>query len=150
MDLKARLEKDYIRAYKAKESVTVAALRMLKAAIKNREVEVRRDLDDAEVQDVISKQVKQRRESIEQYEAAGRAELAQGEAAELAILEAYMPAALTEAELADAVDAAVARVGAASMKDMGAVMQALAAAHKGRYDGRAASELVKQRLSNPS
>ena len=148
MALQARIETDFVTAYKAKETVRVAVLRMLKTAIKNRQVELLRPLDDGEILDVIAKQVKQRRESIEQFTSGNRPDLADKEARELEMLMGYLPQALTEAELAAAIDAVVRELGAASLKDMGRVMQAVLEAHKGQVDGKKASELVRARLSS--
>lgn len=148
MALQARIETDFVTAYKAKETVRVAVLRMLKTAIKNRQVELLRPLDDGEVLDVIAKQVKQRRESIEQFTSGNRPDLADKEALELEMLTGYLPQALTEAELAAAIDAVVRELGATSLKDMGRVMQAVLEAHKGQVDGKKASELVRARLSS--
>lgn len=148
MALQARIETDFVTAYKAKETVRVAVLRMLKTAIKNRQVELLRPLDDGEILDVIAKQVKQRRESIEQFTSGNRPDLADKEALELEMLVGYLPQALTEAELAVAVDAVVRELGATSLKDMGRVMQAVLEAHKGQVDGKKASELVRARLSS--
>ena len=148
MALQARIETDFVTAYKAKETVRVAVLRMLKTAIKNRQVELLRPLDDGEVLDVIAKQVKQRRESIEQFTSGNRPDLADKEARELEMLVGYLPQALTEAELTAAIDAVVRELGATSLKDMGRVMQAVLEAHKGQVDGKKASELVRARLSS--
>jgi uncharacterized protein YqeY len=148
MALQARIETDFVTAYKAKETVRVAVLRMLKTAIKNRQVELCRPLSDGEILDVIAKQVKQRRESIDQFTSGNRPDLAEKEARELEELTAYMPKALTEEELAAAIDAVVQDLGAASLKDMGRVMQAVLEAHKGQVDGKKASELVRARLSS--
>lgn len=146
--IQGRIESDYIAAYKAKDSVRLAVLRHLKTAAKNRGVEVLRPLTDDDYLELISRQIKQRRESIEQYEKAGRAELAAVEAAELAALSDYMPSPLSDEELAQAIDRLAAETGAQGPKDMGKVMQALAAAYKGRYDGKKASEAVRARLSS--
>lgn len=146
MTLQEQIEKDFLAAYKAHEEVRVAVLRMLKTAIKNRQVELMRPLSDEEVLEVVARQVKQRLESIEQFGQAGRVEMAQREEAELAVLRGYQPAQLSPEETAAAVDAAIAQTGAASAKEFGKVMQALMAAHKGRIDGKAAGELVRQRL----
>lgn len=148
MSLITRIETDYIAAYKAKETVKVAVLRHLKTAIKNRKVELCRDLSDDEVLEQVVRQVNQRKDSIEQYEKAGRQDLADVEAAEMVALGDYLPKQLTDDELADAVDAAIRDVGASGMKDMGKVMQALMQAHKGSMDGKKASDLVKSRLSS--
>ncbi|HMM38151.1 MAG TPA: GatB/YqeY domain-containing protein [Desulfovibrio sp.] len=147
MGLQARIESDFVAAYKAKESVKVAVLRMLKTAIKNRQVELCRPLEDGEILDVIAKQVKQRRESIEQFNAGHRPDLAEKEAAELEQLADYLPKALSDEELAAAVDTAIAALGASGLKDMGRVMQAVMEAHKGQVDGKKASALVRGRLS---
>ncbi|MES9995240.1 GatB/YqeY domain-containing protein [Desulfovibrio aminophilus] len=147
MGLQARIESDFVAAYKAKESVKVAVLRMLKTAIKNRQVELCRLLEDGEILDVIAKQVKQRRESIEQFNAGHRPDLAEKEAAELEQLVDYLPTALSDEELAAAVDTAIAALGASGLKDMGRVMQAVMEAHKGQVDGKKASALVRGRLS---
>ncbi|EPR42239.1 GatB/YqeY family protein [Desulfovibrio sp. X2] len=147
MSLQQTIESDFITAYKARQEIRVAVLRMLKTALKNRQVELLRELGDADVLDVIAKQAKQRKESIEQFDAAGRKDLADRERAELEFLEAYLPRQLSDEELAAAVDAAVAEVGASGMKDMGAVMKALMAAHKGQFDGAKASAAVRSKLS---
>ena len=147
MSLAKQIEKDFLAAYKARESERVAVLRMLKTAIKNAAVELRRDPDDDEVLAIVQRQVKQRREAAEQFRAGGRDEMAAQEEREERLLTEYLPAQLSPEELAAAVDAIVAEVGAASPKDMGKVMQGLAARYKGRYDGRAASELVRSRLA---
>ena len=148
MALQARIETDFVTAYKAKETVRVAVLRMLKTAIKNRQVELCRELTDGEVLDVIAKQVKQRRESIDQFTSGNRPDLAEKEALELEMLVGYLPKALSEEELAAAIDAVVKDLGAASLKDMGRVMQAVLEAHKGQVDGKKASELVRARLTS--
>jgi uncharacterized protein YqeY len=146
--IQGRIESDYIAAYKAKDSVRLAVLRHLKTAAKNRSVEVLRPLTDDDLLEIIGRQLKQRRESIEQYEKHGRPELAAVESAELAVLNDYMPAQLSDAELAQAIDALVTETGAASLKDMGKVMQALSNNYKGRYDGKKASEAVRARLAS--
>ena len=148
MSLNAQIEKDYIVAYKAKEMVKVAVLRHLKTAIKNRKVELGHEPSDDEVLDLIAKQVKQRKDSFSQYQAAGRQDLADIEAAELVALEDYLPKQLSDDELAVAVDKAISSLGASGMQDMGKVMQVLMQAHKGCMDGKKASELVKSRLSS--
>lgn len=148
MNLTARIESDYLAAMRGRDEVVVSVLRMLKAAAKMRQVELRRPLTDDELLDVLAKQGKQRRESIEQFAKAGRADLVEKEERELVVLSAYLPAPLTDAELGDAVAAAVAELDARSMKDMGRVVQAVLAAHKGRADGKRVSEAVKARLTS--
>ncbi|WP_027722419.1 GatB/YqeY domain-containing protein [Maridesulfovibrio zosterae] len=148
MSLVEKIDKDYIAAYKAKDDVKKTVLRHLKTAIKNRMVEVREDtLSDEDVLDLVAKQIKQRKDSIEQYESAGRPELAEKEAVEVEALSGYMPPELSIEELQAAVDKAIADLGASSMQDMGKVMQAIMAAHKGQVDGKALSSLVRSRLS---
>jgi len=148
MTLTQQIEKDFLAAYKAKEDVRVAVLRMLKTAAKNRQVELRRELTDEEMLAVIARQVKQRQESIDMFRTAGRTEQADQEQAEMVILQTYLPTQLSAEETAAAVDAAVAEAGASGMKDMGRVMQALKQRCQGRIDGKLASELVKARLSS--
>lgn len=147
MDLTARIESDYLAAMRARDELVVGVLRMLKAAAKLRQVELLRPLSDEELLDVLAKQAKQRRESIDLFAKAGRADLVDKEERELAVLMSYLPAPLTDAELADAVTAAVAELDAHTMKDMGRVVQAVLAAHKGRVDGKRVSAAVRTRLS---
>ncbi len=147
MSLSSKLDKDYIEAYKAKETVKVAVLRLLRTAIKNRTKDLGRDLQDDETLDMIAKQVKQRKESIEQFTKAGRTDLAEKEILELDQLKAYMPDALSDEELVQAIAAAISQLSAKGMQDMGRVMQAVLSAHKGQVDGKKASDLVKLRLS---
>ncbi len=147
MSLLSRLERDFIDAYKAKDETRVAVLRAAKTAAKNKQIELRRELADDEVFDVLAKEAKQRKESIEQFNAGGRPELAAKEEAELAVLAAYLPSQFSDAELNDVIDALIQETGASAVKDMGAVMQALNASHKGRFDGKVASALVRQKLA---
>lgn len=148
MSLLQKIDDDYIAAYKAKATVKVAVLRHLKTAIKTRMAEGRgSEITDDDVLDLIARQVKQRKDSFDQYTKAGRDDLARVEAEELAELEGYLPTPLGDDELAAAIDRAVAEVGATGMQDMGRVMQALLNAHKGQVDGKKASALVRSRLS---
>ena len=134
-------------AMKAKDSQRLSALRMLKAALMNREVERGRALDENEARQVVSGLVKQRRDSIEQFTKGGRQDLADKETAEIAILEGYLPPAVDTAELEKIVDAAIASTGAASAKDMGKVMKAVMADLAGKtVDGKAVNELVRRKL----
>ena len=148
MNLQARIESDSLIAMKARDALTLGVLRMLRAAAKTLQVELRRPLTEAEFFDVFAKQVKQRRESIDLFAKANRADLVDKEERELGVLSAYLPAPLTDDELAAAVNAAVADLAAASMKDMGKVVQAVLAAHKGRVDGKRVSDAVKARLAS--
>ena len=136
-------------AMRQHDSLRLATLRMLKAALMNREVERGRALDDAESLQVVSSLVKQRRDSIEQFTKGGRKDLADREAAEIGILEAYLPAPADAAELEAAVVAAVAETGATSAKDMGRVMKAAMAKLSGQtVDGKVVNALVRQKLSS--
>lgn len=144
-----QIEKDYIVAYKAKDSVRLMVLRLLKTAVKNRMVDLRRpggSLSDEEMMDVIIKEGKQRQDSIEQYTAAQRPDLAEKEAAELVVLKEYLPKALSHEELLALVESTVTELGATSPKDMGRVISAIMAGHKGQVDGKVLSEAVKKRL----
>lgn len=146
MTLSSRIESDYIVAYKAKDSLKLGVLRLLKTAVKNMQVEKMRPLTEDEVFDVLMRQVKQRQDSIEQFVNANRQDLADKEAAELSALQEYMPAQLSAEELAAAVDKAIADTGAAAMQDMGKVMNAIMAEYKGRVDGKELSSLVRTKL----
>ena len=135
-------------AMKQKDQAALAPLRMLKAAITNREVEKGRALDDAESLQVVSALVKQRRDSVEQFRAGGRNELADREQVEIVFLEQFLPPSADPAAIAAAIDAAVTETGAAGPKDMGKVMKAVQAKLAGQtVDGRALSEAVKRRLA---
>ena len=135
-------------AMKAKDAQRLSALRMLKAALMNREAERGRALDDSEARQVVSTLVKQRRDSIEQFTKGGRKDLADKETAEVAILESYLPAAVDAVELERTVDSAIAATGATSAKDMGKVMKAVMAALAGKtVDGKAVNELVRRKLA---
>ena len=144
--LREKIADDMRDAMKAREAVRVAALRMLMASVKNTEVEKRRELSDDEVLDVVTKEAKRRRESIEAFEKGGRSDLVEKESAELAVLEAYLPDRLSDEELAALVDAAIAETGASSPKQMGDVMKALMPKLRGRADGGQVSALVKSKL----
>jgi uncharacterized protein YqeY len=134
-------------AMKAKDAPRLSTLRMLKAAMMNKEVALGRGLEDAEVMQVVSSLVKQRRDSVEQFSKAGRTELADKETAEIAVLDAYLPPAATAAEIEAAVAAAVSETGAASVKDMGKVMKAVMPKLAGKNaDGRTISESVRRTL----
>src|SRR5512139_2398163 len=147
MTLKARITEDVKSAMKAKEAPRLSALRLLTAAIKQREVDERIDLDDAQVLAVIEKMIKQRRESVTQYRAGGRQDLADVETFEIQVLSAYLPQQLTETEVAAEIDAAIAATGAQGPADMGKVMGVLKGKLAGRADMGKASALVKQKLA---
>ena len=147
MALKERLDADQKAAMKEKDTVKLSTVRLLKSAIKYREIELAKALDDAEIQGVLASEVKRRRDSVEQYRAGNRPDLAEKEEAEIRVLQGYMPAPLSPDELKAKVEEAVLRVGAAGPKDMGAVMKALLPEVAGRAEGKAVSELVRARLS---
>ncbi len=147
MSLKDRINDDMKAAMRARETERLATIRLLLAAIKQREVDERTTLDDAAVTAVIDKMIKQRKDSISQFEAAGRTDLVNQESAELAVLAAYMPAQLSEAEIAAEVQAAVAQAGATGPQDMGKVMGVLKGKLAGRADMTAVSALVKAALA---
>jgi uncharacterized protein YqeY len=142
-----RVNTEISASMKAKDPARLSALRMLKAAITNKGVEKGHDLDDAEVVQVVTSLVKQRRDSIDQFAKAGRTDLVDKETAEIAVLEAYLPPAASAEEIDAAVAAAVTETGAASPKDMGKVMKAVMPKLAGKHaDGRAVNEAVRRKL----
>jgi uncharacterized protein YqeY len=147
MALRERLDADLKTAMREKDAVRLSTIRLLKSAIKYREIEIAKALDDVEIQIVVASEMKRRRDSVEQYRAGNRPDLADKEEAELRVLQGYLPAPLGLEELRAKVEEAVRRVGAAGPKDMGAVMKALLPEVVGRADGKTVSELVKARLS---
>jgi uncharacterized protein len=149
MTLQERIQKDIQDAMRAKDSLRLDALRMMKAAVKNKEVEKIKPLDETECLQVFATLIKQRKDSIEQFTKGGRLELAAKEAAEIKIIEGYMPAAATAEEVEKAVADAIAETGASSVKDMGVVMKAAMAKFAGKpVDGKTVSELVRRRLTS--
>lgn len=145
--LKSQIQSDMKTAMKAGAKARLGAIRLILAAITQREVDERIELDDSQVLAVLDKMVKQRRDSIAQYSAAGRQDLADVEQFELEVIQGYLPAALSEAELSALLDAALAQTGAAGMSDMGRVMAVLRPQIQGRADMGAVSALVKRRLA---
>ena len=149
MNLKEQILADVIVAMKAKDAARTSTLRMLKAAIVNRQIEKGGELDEEELTKLLRTQVKQRRDSVEQYEKGGRQDLVEKEKAEIAVIEAYLPRAASPEEIDTAVAAAIAETGATSIKEMGAVMKALMPRLAGKNaDGKAVSEAVKAKLSS--
>ena len=147
MTLNKKVGSDITAAMKAKDAARLSALRMLKAAIMNKGVEKGRDLDDAEVLQVVSSLVKQRRDSIEQFQKAGRTDLVDKETAEVGVLEQYLPPAASAQEIDAAVAAAIAESGASTPKDMGKVMKAVMPKLAGKNaDGRTVNESVRRKL----
>jgi uncharacterized protein len=147
MSLKQRIIDDMVAAMRAKDALRLSTLRMVKAAMMNRQIDKGGELTDEELAKMLQSLVKQRRDSVEQYERGGRAELAAKEQAEIAVIEQYLPQAATREEVEQAVVAAIEETGASSMKEMGAVMKAAQARLAGRAaDGRVVSEIVKAKL----
>jgi len=147
MSLSQKIVSDLTVSMKAQEALRTSTLRMVKAAMMNRQIEKGGELDDDEMSKLLRALVKQRRDSVEQYEKAGRQELADKEKAEIEIIEVYLPQSASPEEIEKAVATAIAETGAASMKDMGKVMKAVQAALTGRNaDGRMVSEVVKAKL----
>jgi uncharacterized protein YqeY len=147
MSMNDQVGADITAAMKARDASRLSALRMLKAAVMNKSVEKGRDLDDAEVLQVVASLVKQRRDSIEQFTNAGRTDLVEKETAELKVLQAYLPAAATPEEINAAVAEAIAETGASSPKDMGKVMKAVMPKLAGKNaDGKAVNEAVRRTL----
>jgi uncharacterized protein len=148
MSLSKQIVSDLTAAMKAQDAARTSTLRMVKAAMMNRQIEKGAELDDEDMQKLLRSLVKQRRDSIEQYEKAGRQELVDKETAEIAVIETYLPAAASQEEIEEAVRAAIAETQASSMKDMGKVMNPAQAALAGKNaDGRLVSEVVKSKLS---
>jgi uncharacterized protein YqeY len=147
MSLRDRLTEDLKLAMKARDQLRMDVIRMIKAAVLNKEVEVKKDLDDAEMSRIMTTMIKQRKESVEQFEKGQRAELAAKERQEISIIEAYLPKALSPEELDRTVDAVIRESGATSAKDMGAVMKAVMARLAGQpVDGKQVSDLVRSKL----
>jgi uncharacterized protein len=148
MAMAEQINSDLTSAMKARDSARLSALRMLKAAVMNKEVEKGRGLEDAEVLQVVASLVKQRRDSIEQFAAAGRTDLVDKESGEIAVLEHYLPPAATPEQIDAAVAAAIAETGASSAKDMGKVMKAVMPKLAGMHaDGKAVNETVRRKLA---
>ncbi len=145
--LKNRIQDDVKAAMKAKDKARLGTLRLITAAIKQREVDERIELENDQVLAVLEKMIKQRRDSIAQYESAGRQDLADQEKSEIAVIEGYMPEGLSDDEIAAMVDAAISESGAEGMRDMGKVMGLVKPKMQGRADMSQVSALVKQKLS---
>lgn len=148
MSLKESIVADITRAMKAKDAARTGTLRMVKAALMNKQIDKGSELTDEEVQKILQTLVKQRKDSLDQYEKAGRSELAEKEASEIEVIEEYLPRAATPEEITAAVESAIESTGASTMKDMGAVMKAAQAILAGKtIDGKLVSETVKAKLS---
>lgn len=148
MSLNDTLNTEMKVAAKAKDKIRLSAIRMVRASIKNKEIEKRRELDDKEIIEVISALVKQRKESIRQFRKGKREDLAKKEEAELDILLSFMPEQLSREKIDEKVKETIKKIGAISTKDIGKVMKALMTDLAGRVDGKVVSEIVRKRLSN--
>jgi len=146
MTLKERITEDMKAAMRAGEKERLATIRLILSAIKQREVDERITLDDLQVLAVVEKMIKQRKEAIVQFEAGGRADLVAKESAEISVLQAYLPAQMSDAEIDALIGVAIASTGAASIKDMGKVMGAVKAKAQGRADMGVVSARIKQKL----
>jgi hypothetical protein len=148
MSLKARIQEDVKQAMRAHARERLAALRLVTAAIKQKEVDDRIELNDEQVLAVLDKMVKQRRESLEQYQQAGRDDLAAREQFELDLIQEYLPEPLSAEQLAELIRSTITELGASSIRDMGAVMNALRGQVQGRADMKAVSQAVKTQLAS--
>lgn len=147
MTLAERLNDDMKLAMRSQDKFKLSVLRMVRAAIKNQEIERKRTLDDGEVIELLSREIKQRKDSLQEYEKAGRTDLAEQTAAEIEIIGAYLPRQLTDEEVKTLVQQTIEETGASSKADMGKVMAALMPKVKGRADGRLVNQIVSQHLS---
>ncbi len=148
MSIPEQVQKDMVAAMKSKEELRLSTLRMVKAALKNKEIEKREPLTDAEAMAVLNTLIKQRKDSIEQFTKGGRQQLADKEAAEIKVIEGYLPQAAGEDQVVSTVCAVIAEMGSPSLKDMGAVMKNVMARFAGaRVDGKRVSDTVKKELS---
>jgi len=147
MDINAKINEQMVTAAKAKDKIRLSAVRMLKTALHNKEIDLMRPLNDTEAMQILSVLVKQRKDSIEQFAKGGRQDLVDKEEAELKIMQEFMPEQLSDADVEALIQKAIAEVGAASIKDMGKVMKVLMPQITGKADGKAAGEKVKALLS---
>jgi uncharacterized protein len=147
MTLLERLNEDMIKAAKARDSERLGVIRFVRSQTKNRQIELKRDLKDDDVVEVLSRIAKQHRESIEQFEGGGRSELVERERGQLAVIEEYLPEQLGEQELMEILSEVIGETGASGPRDIGAVMQAVMPRVKGRADGKKVKSLVQSRLA---
>jgi len=146
MPLKERIEAEFMQAVRSKDALKVSCLRMIKAAVKNKEIDKKGPLDEAQMTAILQTMAKQRKESIEQFEKGGRQDLVEKEKAELSLIENYLPQQMSEAELVKLVEAAVAETQAQGAKELGKVMKILVPKIAGRADGKLVNEWVKKKL----
>ncbi|MBU4371883.1 MAG: GatB/YqeY domain-containing protein [Proteobacteria bacterium] len=147
MTLKKKMDQEMILAAKAKDKIRLSALRLLKSGLHNREIDLKRELNEAEFLQLLSSMVKQRKDSIEQFEKGGRTDLVEKESTELKVIQEFMPAPMSETELDAMIAEAIRETGAASIRDMGKVMAALMPKVTGKADGKMVGDKVKARLS---
>jgi len=147
MGFKEKVNQEMIRAAKEKAGLRLSTLRMLKSGLHNREIDLKRELTEAEFLQLLSSMVKQRRDSIEQFEKGGRSDLVEKEKAELKVIEEFLPSQLSEADLDAAITEAIREVSATGIRDMGKVMKVLMQKVTGRADGKVVGDKVKARLS---
>ena len=147
MTFKKKMDQEMILSAKAKDKIRLSALRMLKSGLHNREIDLKRELNEAEFLQLLSAMVKQRRDSIEQFEKGGRTDLVEKEEMELKVIQEFMPAPMSETELDAMIAEAIRETGAASVRDMGKVMATLMSKVTGKADGKKVGEKVKARLS---
>ncbi len=147
MTLKEKVDQEMIRALKTRDKTRLSALRMLKSGLHNREIDLKRELGEAEFLQLAASMVKQRKDSIEQFEKGGRTDLVEKEMAELKVIEEFLPSQLSEADLDAAITTAIGEVGATGIRDMGKVMKVLMPKVTGRADGKVVGDKVKTRLS---
>ena len=147
MSLKDKIQSEMVAAAKAKDSLKLGAIRMIKTALHNKEIDAKRELNDSEILQVLSSIVKQRKDSIEQFKTGNRQDLVEKEEYELKVVQAFMPQQMSAEEVEAEVVKAIAEVGAKTPADMGKVMKALMPEVQGRADGKAVSDMVKARLS---
>ncbi|MDK2921620.1 MAG: uncharacterized protein PWR24_1177 [Desulfonauticus sp.] len=148
MSLVTQLEKDFLQALKAKEELKVAVLRMVKTALKNKQVELKRPLTEEEILKVLSKEAKQREDAATQFRQGGREDLALKEEQELEILKSYLPQKMSAQEMEEAIENALKELKPAGLKDMGKVMSYLMQKYPGQVDGKQLSQLVREKLSS--
>ncbi|MFB5762725.1 GatB/YqeY domain-containing protein [Paenibacillus medicaginis] len=146
MNLSERLNEDMKQAMKSKDKFKLSTIRMVRSTIKNLEIELKRDLDDNELLDILSREIKQRKDALQEFEKAGRDELAESNKAEIELLSQYLPVQLTEEEIKVIVQQTIQETGASSKADMGKVMAALMPKVKGRADGKLVNQAVQQFL----
>jgi uncharacterized protein YqeY len=147
MTFKTKIDQDMVAAAKGKDKMTLSSLRLIKTALHNREIDLKRDVNDTEFLQILSSMVKQRRDSIEQFERGGRQDLVEKERAELKIIQAFMPEQMSEEDILQEIRKAIDETGALSVKDMGKVMKILMPKLTGKADGKLLGEKVKAALS---